>query len=139
MIWAISCLIMLQKLAFGLVAFARRRWKVGIFWQIFVKFAVFEMVTLEIWHGLIMCCCFFLESFILETQAENNIQISCFYRSWFFTKRVGTKWKQFLQPYHILALVTSIKMAAWRSPKVDYKYRNFWNWTAGVLTIEIQF
>ena len=39
---------MLKKLVFGLVAFARECWKVGIFWEIFVKFAVFELVTLTI-------------------------------------------------------------------------------------------
>ena len=60
---------MLKKLVFGLVAFARECWKVGIFGEIFVKFALIELVPLMIYHDLSaicrrMCCCFFCDSFI---------------------------------------------------------------------------
>ena len=56
-------------MAFGLVAFARECWKVGIFGEIFIKFALFELVPLMIYHDLSeicrrMCCCFFCDSFI---------------------------------------------------------------------------
>ena len=51
------------------MAFARECWKVGIFGEIFVKFALIELVPLMIYHDLSaicrrMCCCFFCDSFI---------------------------------------------------------------------------
>ena len=65
---------MLKKLVFGLVAFARECWKVGIFWEIFVKFAVFELVTLTIciyfYNFYFPTCSFQLaETFLLALEA----------------------------------------------------------------------
>ena len=64
---------MLKKLVFGLVAFARECWKVGIFWEIFVKFAVFELVTLTIciyfYNFYFPTCSFQLGPFFLPSWA----------------------------------------------------------------------
>ena len=76
---------MLQNLAFGLVAFARGLWKVGIFWEFFVKFAVFELVTLIIYalsQSGMCCCCFCLTVLSRKLRLRVVIDFLLFNSSW---------------------------------------------------------
>ena len=58
---------MLKILAFGLVAFVGGLWKVGISWDFFLKFAVFELATLICKMSLLL--------FFLWSQLELQLQV----------------------------------------------------------------